>query len=154
MYNIIETKDMNYSKNYFSMSGKIFLLLAIALCLSLFTGNAAAKSLYLLSDIRANPTPLQAYDIALNGTLSYQAEYSFPRYNNGARNIALDSDSGYLFLTYVTFNRIVIINSKTMETVPEMVYPTGSYSGLEGIAYNHQKKCQWLLRNLWRRHIV
>ena len=99
-----------------------------------------AKSLYVLSDIRAFPTPLQAYDIAINGTLTYQAEYSLPRYNNGANNLTLDSDSGYLFITYVGCTQIILVNSKTMVAVPEMVHPTGAYNGLEGIVYNHKKK--------------
>lgn len=140
MRKFLEAKIMFNFEKYFSSQGKIFVLLAAVVCLSSFTATVSAKSLYLLSDIRAFPTPLKVYDIAINGTLTYQADYSLPKYNGGANNLALDSDSGYMFITYVGFNRIILINSKTMIAVPEMVYPTGSYNGLEGIAYNHRKK--------------
>ncbi len=153
MRKLLEAKIMFNFEKYLSSLCKIFVLLAGIMFLSSFTETLSAKSLYLVSDIRAFPTPLKVYDIALNGTLAYQAEYSLPKYNGGANNLALDSDSGYLFVTYSGFNRIVLVNSKTMVAVPEMVYPTGSYNGLEGIVYNHKKKqlyCVDMGRNkLW-----
>ncbi|MBN2589699.1 MAG: DUF11 domain-containing protein [Sedimentisphaerales bacterium] len=135
----LETKVMYNQKSYFCVLNKILILLAIAISMTCIAGTTSAKSLYVLSDIRAYPNPLQAYDIAANGTLTFQAQYSIPRYNNGSIGLALDSDSGYLFVTYLNFNRIVLVNSKTMEPVSEMVAPPGSL-GLEGIVYNHKKK--------------
>ena len=140
MNNIIETKVMYNQKSYLSTSIKILSLIAVMLFLFSFTGTSTAKSLYLLSDIKASPNPIQLYDIAVNGTLTYQEEYYVNRYNGGTNKVALDSDSGYLFVTYVSWPKILLIDSKTMLARPEMEWPTGAYNGLEGIAYNHKKK--------------
>jgi uncharacterized repeat protein (TIGR01451 family) len=128
---------MNNQKKCFKASQILFLLVLVVL-LSVITGTLQAKSLYVLSDIDASPNPLQVYDIAANGTLTFQAQYSLPRYNLGSVGIAMDSDSGYLFVTYVFWNHIVIVNSKTMVTKPEWADAPGSYN-LAGIVYNHKK---------------
>lgn len=140
MCNNLETKVMCNQKEYVSIFNKVLILLVIALFASCITGTASAKSLYVLSDIRAYPNTLQAYDISVSGNLTLQAQYNIPRYNNGSTQLALDSDSGYLFITYQGWTRIVLVNSKTMIPVTEMVSVPGAYNGLEGIVYNHKKK--------------
>ncbi len=129
---------MNNQEKCIFKAGKVLITLTIIVSLAVISGSATGKSLYVLSDINGYPQPLQAYDIAANGTLEFQAEYIIPRYNNGAVGLAIDSDSGYLFVTYVYWNYIILINSETMTTVPEMVYAPGAWN-LAGIVYNHKK---------------
>ncbi|MBN1974995.1 MAG: DUF11 domain-containing protein [Sedimentisphaerales bacterium] len=137
MGNFFENLTMNKQKKCVLKAIKVLLLLAFVM--TVITGAASAKSLYVLSDIEASPNPLRAYDIATNGTLTFQAQYSLPRYNLGATGIALDSESGYLFVTYVFWGSVIVVDSKTMVTIPEMTSAPGAWD-LAGIVYNHAKK--------------
>lgn len=140
MENYFEKEAMNYQSKFNFREGKIVFLLALALIVSMtvISGTASAKSLYVLSDINAYPQPIQAYDIGPNGTLTFQEQYSIPRYNLGVAGLTIDSESGYMFVSYKWWSNIILINSKTMVPVPEMVEAPGSWN-LSGIVYDHKK---------------
>ncbi|MBN2182880.1 MAG: DUF11 domain-containing protein [Sedimentisphaerales bacterium] len=101
------------------------------------TETAAAKSLYVLSDLKANPQPLQAYDIGADGTLAFQAEYEIPQHRLGAVGLAIDSDNGQLFVTYEMSENIELVDAKTMGVTGSVLAPDAS--NLAGIVYDHHK---------------
>jgi len=139
MYRFVEIKGMKSKRYYLSDMSKFLLFLVIVFSITMMTGFASAKSLYLLSDIDAYPNPIQTYDIGSDGSLTFQEQHNLPRYNNGTRGLALDSDSGYLFITYAGWGRIILVNSETMIPLTEMVSVPGAWD-LSGIVYNHKKK--------------
>ena len=113
----------------------IFAITAM-MVMTVFTGAAAAKSLYVIADISAAPTPIQAYDIQGN-TLVYQATYNVPYHGWGAVGIAIDTDSETLFVTYEASNIIEKIDAKTMTSVGSTT--TAGASDLAGIVVDQDK---------------
>ena len=116
----------------------VFLLfLAAAITITAVVESAAAKSLYVIADIKAIPTPLQAYDIAADGTLTFQAEYDIPHRMLGAVGLAIDSDSGHLFVTYEASDEIRSVDATTMRDLGSVIAPDAI--DLAGIVYDHAK---------------
>jgi uncharacterized repeat protein (TIGR01451 family) len=110
---------------------KIAVMLVVALVANLFgitvTGGTALanpKSMYVIADINASPTPIQAYDIAPAPTyLTFQATNTVPRHGGGGVGLAIDSDSGYLFVTYEVSNIIELIDGTTMTSAGTVTAP-------------------------------
>ena len=101
MNKFFENLTMKNQRKYTLRTSKIIFLLSIIVSMTMITCDVSAKSLYVLSDIKANPQPLQVYDIAADGKLTFQSQFYLPKYTMGAVRIAMDSDSGYLFFTYL-----------------------------------------------------
>ena len=101
---------------------------------AVFTGAAAAKSLYVIADINADPTPIQAYDIQ-GGALVYQATHNVPDHGWGAVGLAIDTGSEFLFVTYESSNTIQLVNAKTMADEGTTTAPGAS--NLAGIVVDH-----------------
>lgn len=137
MNKFFENLTMKNQRKYTLRTSKIIFLLSIIVSMTMITCDVSAKSLYVLSDIKANPQPLQVYDIAADGKLTFQSQFYLPKYTMGAVRIAMDSDSGYLFFTYLYWNYILIADSKTMSPI-KIVKAPGSQN-LAGIVYNHKK---------------
>ena len=114
-----------------------FVVLAVAMLVAAATGTAAAKSLYVIADRNADPTPIQAYDIAVNGILTLQTPHLVPYYGTGPVGMAIDSDAGYLFVTYEKSDVIQLLDAETM-TDAGTVIPQGA-ANLAGIVYDHGK---------------
>ena len=118
---------------------KIAVMLVVALVANLFgitlTGGTALanpKSMYVIANINATPTPIQAYDIAPAPTyLTFQATHGVPRHAAGGVGLAIDSDSGYLFVTYEGSNIIELIDGTTMTSAGTVIAP-GAFN-LSGI---------------------
>ena len=72
----------------FRLAG-VIILAAAMLCV--MNGLALAKSLYAIAGINASPTPIRAYNINPDGTLTFQAEYGVPYYAGGAVGLAVDT---------------------------------------------------------------
>ena len=116
----------------------IFLIiLAAGMLITTVTETATAKSLYIIADINADPTPIRAYSIGADGTLSFQTEYGIPKYSRGAVGMAIDTDSKTLFVTYETSNVIQLIDATTMTEIGTTTAPGAS--NLAGIVYDHDK---------------
>jgi len=114
------------------------LVLLMTMLLTAVTGTTRAKSLYIIADIDRKPTPLQAYNIAADGTLTFQAEYGIPYHGSyGAMGLAIDSDSKTLFVTYERSDVIQLINATTM-TGAGVTRATDA-NDLAGIVYDHDK---------------
>ncbi len=113
------------------------LFIAVAVLIVSITANATAKSLYLLADVRTNPSLIQAYDIGIDGFLTFQEEYPIQRRGLGAIGIAVDSDYGYLFITNKYSEKILLLDARTMIT--KDVMNIEGASNLAGIVYDHDE---------------
>lgn len=111
---------------------------SILLLLAMSPGAADAKSLYVITSIVMSPIPIHAYDVSLDGTLTFQGRYDAPFYGTGMVGLALDSESGYLFGTYEDYGDILIIDATTLEGKGRVHVP--SSENLAGIVYDHDKR--------------
>jgi len=110
-----------------------FIMLSVLL---LLPAAAQAKSLYVIDNINASPTPISAYDI--QGTsLVYQTTHNVPSYAGGAVGLGIDTDSEFLFVTYEFTNKIELINAKTMQSEGTATAPNAS--DLAGIVVDQGK---------------
>ena len=101
-------------------------------------GAASAKSLYVISDINADPTPIQSYDIQAAPTyLAYQTTDTVPEYGSGGVGLAIDTDSAMLFVTYENSNTIQLKNATTMLNEGTTTAPGAS--NLAGIVVDQDK---------------
>jgi len=77
-------------------SNAFLVLLAIVMLTTAVTKTATAKSLYVIADMKGASVdgiqPVQAYDIGVDGTLTFQAQYDIPHNMLGAVGMAIDSD--------------------------------------------------------------
>jgi uncharacterized repeat protein (TIGR01451 family)/fimbrial isopeptide formation D2 family protein len=131
-------KDKN--ENKVIKSNTFIALLAIAILTMALTKTAMAKSLYIISDIwfsEDRKQPVQAYDIGVDGTLTFQAQYDIPHRMLGAVGMAIDSDYGYIFITYEASGEIQLIDATRMTDAGVTVAPDAQ--NLAGIVYDHEK---------------
>jgi len=123
------------SKN--TLRANVFIL-ALATILSIgLTQTVAAKSLFVIADINGDPTPVHAYNIGADGTLTFQTEYRIPRFSIGAVGLAIDQENEYLFVTYEGSYVVQLIDAKTMTDRGTVAAP-GSLN-LAGIVYDQRK---------------
>jgi len=121
------------------MKEKIILPIILVALLLLLAGPASAKSLYVIGDINANPSPILSYDIqSAPSYLVYQATNGVPRYAGGAVGIAIDTDSKFLFITYENSNVIQLVDAVTMTGAGSTTAP--SAGNLAGIVVDQVKK--------------
>ena len=137
MNNFIETLAMKKQKgreHIFRL--KLFLkVLLVAIAITLFASTSVqAKSLYLLTDIRSSPSQICKYDIENEGDLTFQSRHNITKQGLGAVDIAIDSDNGYLFITHKFSEKILLVNSTTMEVVDTFTTEGANY--LYGIEYD------------------
>ena len=113
-------------------------IVTMAVLVMATTGSVKAKLLYVLSDVSADPPIVQAYSIAGDGSLTFQAEYSIPRYGLGPLDLTIDSISGHLFIVYTGSNVIQVVDVRAMTDEGTAVVPgTGN---LAGIVYDHDNR--------------
>ncbi|MHC4437884.1 MAG: hypothetical protein ACYS3S_11030, partial [Planctomycetota bacterium] len=101
------------------LSSNTFLaILAITILTTAIPKTAMAKSLYVIADIlgasESRTQPVQAYDIGIDGSLTFQAQHDIPHSMLGAVGLAIDSDHGYVFITYEAGDYIQLIEATTM----------------------------------------
>ena len=114
----------------------VIILAAALLCA--MHGLALAKSVYVIAGINSYPnTPIRAYNINPDGTLTYQAEYGVPAYAGGAVGLAIDTASETLFVTYEVSNVIQLVDARTMTGIGSVTAP-GAYD-LAGIVMDEKK---------------
>ena len=132
-------KDKN--KNHVIKADTFLVLMGIAVLTAAFANTAAAKSLYVIADIlgasESRTQPVQAYDIGVDGTLTFQAQHDIPHSMLGAVGMAIDADSGYVFITYEAGNDIQLLDPVTMIDAGRTRAPDAS--DLAGIVYDHEK---------------
>jgi uncharacterized repeat protein (TIGR01451 family) len=129
-------------KNTLTMARVSSAIVVLAIGMTVFPTAAMAKSLYVIADVRGstgdNTLPVQAYDIGADGTLSFQAQHTMPPRGSGAAEMAIDSDSGYVFIAYGSSGVIQLLDAVTMTDAGSTVAPD-AYD-LAGIVYDHKKK--------------
>ena len=122
-------------------SNTFLILLAIAILTGAITKTSTAKSLYVIADIKGasedRTLPVQAYDIGIDGTLAFQAQHDIPHSMLGAVGMAIDSDYGYIFITYEASDDIQLIEATTMADAGKTRAPDAT--NLAGIVYDHEK---------------
>jgi len=122
-------------------SNALLALLAVAVLTTAVTKTAMAKSLYVIADIKGasedRTQPVQAYDIGIDGTLLFQAQHDIPHSMLGAVGMAIDSDYGYVFVTYEASGEIQLIEATTMTDAGTVTAPDAT--DLAGIVYDHEK---------------
>lgn len=124
-----------------SRANTFLILLAVAVSLMVVPANVTAKSLYVIADIGQpsadKPTPVQAYHIEADGSLTLQAEYGIPRRMLGAVGITIDTDHGFLFITYEASDEIQLVDARTMTDEGTTTAPDAR--DLAGVVYDHDK---------------
>ena len=99
----------------------------------------SAKSLYVITNLNTNPTPVRAYDVnPSTGLLTYQTQHTVTTYSGGGVDAAMDSDNGYLFIVYEFSPTVNIIYGKNMKQVGTVNMPSNSRTS--GIVYDHKRK--------------
>ena len=124
----------------FRLAG-VIILAAAMLCV--MNGLALAKSLYAIAGINASPTPIRAYNINPDGTLTFQAEYGVTYLGWGAVGLAVDTASEALFVTYELSNIIQLVDAKTMTGIGSTTAPGAS--NLAGIVMDEAKKLLYIV---------
>lgn len=122
--------------------------LLVVVLVACSVGMAAAKSLYVISDIASSPTPIQAYDIHKPAPpyLVHQATSPVPHHGGGAVGLAIDTDSAVLFVTYEMSNVIEIVDAQTMASLGSTTAP-GAFN-LAGIVVDQEKKLVYAVDRL------
>jgi len=121
------------SKSIFIIYGLIILGIVF-----LISGTVCAKSLYTISAINANPTPIEAYNIEFNGSITFQAAYQAPFHGGGAVGIDIDSDSETLFITYEYTNLIQVLDANSIVDLGTTT--VSGANSLAGIAFDNEKQ--------------
>ncbi len=112
----------------------IVLAILALVSVSYFEG-VSGKSLYIIGNINANPTPISAFDIQpAPNYLVYQSVNMVPRRGDGGVGLAIDSDSGILFVTYEESNTVELVNGTSMLSIGSSQAP--DTENLAGIVYD------------------
>lgn len=123
-------------------SNTFLALISIIILTTAVTQTAVAKSLYVIADIlgasESRTQPVQAYDIGVDGKLTFQAQHDIPHSMLGAVGMAIDADSGYVFITYEAGNDIQLLDPITMVDAGRTRAPDAT--DLAGIVYDHEKR--------------
>jgi uncharacterized repeat protein (TIGR01451 family) len=131
----------NQSKKNNVRANIILIILAAGILITAVTETATANSLYVIADIGQSgvdrSTPVQAYHIEADGSLTFQAKYVIPRIRLGAVGITIDTDHGFLFITYEASDEIQLVDARTMTGEGTTMAPGAT--NLAGIVYDHDK---------------
>ena len=115
------------------LSGVLLTALAI-----MMVGTASAKSLYVIANINASPTPIQTYDIqGAPNYLVFQSETGVTRFGGGAVGLAIDNVSAKLFVTYEISNTIQLLDATNFDDLGTTTAPGAT--NLPGIAVDQGK---------------
>ncbi len=118
------------------LNQRIPVIVSLIILITAISATAEAKSVYVIADTTATPSPLQAYDIQ-GSSLVYQATHSLSRAAAVGLAIDADSDSGFLFVTFEATNIIetIEVDAETMVSVGTVTAPGAS--DLAGIVADH-----------------
>lgn len=116
----------------------LFVIIICFMGLFFMTSIAVAKSLYVIANINASPTPVHTYDIqGAPNYLVFQAEQSITFRGGGGVGIAIDSDSAKLFVTYEISNIIQLLDATTFADLGTTTAPGAT--NLSGIVVDQGK---------------
>jgi 6-phosphogluconolactonase (cycloisomerase 2 family) len=132
---------MKSAKNILHVSRSVFLVAALVLGLGgVCTHVAQARSLYVIGSITnfGNPLPIMAYDIAPDGSLTFQRQQTIPFRDGGAVGIAVDWQSEYLFVTFEYSDTISLLDARTLAEVGKV--SAANAENLAGVVYDQSKE--------------
>ena len=136
-----ENSIMNEKNKTSVFVARALLLLTAVTIITAGAETVKAKSLYMIADHvdtdSDNTQPVHAYNIGADGKLTFQAEHRIRHRMLGAVGAAIDSDSGYLFITYEIYEKIRVVDGTTMTDVDEIL--AEGARDLAGIVYDHSK---------------
>lgn len=118
------------------MKKKLILILAIGMML-LIAAPVAGKSMYVIGAINEPYAPIVAYNINPDGTFTYQTTTNVDQHALGPNGIAIDTDSGVLFITYEGSTVIEIVDAVTMIGLGDTAAPGAD--NLAGIVVDQSK---------------
>lgn len=99
----------------------------IAGMLALAAPAASAKSLYVIANINASPTPIRTYDIQpAPAYLAFQATQTVPSFAGGAVGLGIDTASAKLFVTYEVSNVIELVSATNFANLGQTTAPGAS----------------------------
>lgn len=112
------------------------MVIMVVMAVMALTGMAQAKSLYVVADTNSYPSPIQAYNVNPDGTLTFQTQYYLmvPTVPVG---LAVDTATNTLFATCDSSNIIYLVCAKTMTDIGSVTAP-GAYD-LAGIVVDAGK---------------
>lgn len=116
----------------------VFAMTAVVLLALIMAGAAESKSLYVITNINQNPTPISAYSVEPDGSLIFQISTTIPSHGLGAVDIAIDTDSEFLFVTYESSSVIQLIDAKTMTDEGTTAAPGAN--NLAGVVVDQKNK--------------
>jgi len=105
------------------------MLFAFTASVMFFSTTTEAKSLYVISNINADPTPIDAYNIEPPPGppyLVHQATHYVPEHGWGGVGISIDTDSKCLFVVYEANDIIELIDAETMKSLGTTTAPGAS----------------------------
>jgi uncharacterized repeat protein (TIGR01451 family) len=102
----------------------VSIIITAMVVFTVFTGAAAAKSLYVISD--THNEDFDAYFIHPDGTVSKQIDIGIPSHGYGAVGVAIDESSATLFITYEADNTVELVDAITMAKIGNTTAPGAS----------------------------
>ncbi|MEW6706562.1 MAG: hypothetical protein AB1430_17070, partial [Pseudomonadota bacterium] len=112
---------------------------ALGAALAALIATADAKSLYLIANINASPTPIRTYDIqSAPSYLAFQAAQTIPARAGGAVGLAIDTENRKLFTTYEGSNVIQLVDATNFANLGTTTAP-GAYD-LAGVVIDQAKR--------------
>ena len=115
----------------------VMVVVAMAVFAFAMAGIASAKSMYVISDLNANPPELQSYDIT-GSTLVWQTTNTILNHGYGPVGLTIDTDSAMLFVTYENSNTIELVDATTMASEGFTTAPGAS--NLAGVVVDQDKQ--------------
>ena len=131
---------MKSVKGKIHVFGSSLLLVVVLLAMGwAWTPVAQGRSLYAIGSITSwtEWLPVLVYDIGPDGTLTFQTQQRIPYRDSGAVGIAIDWQSGHLFVTYELSGFLEILDARTMASIGEVSAPGAE--NLAGIAFDESK---------------
>jgi len=129
---------MNRSASASTRICRTILTFFSVLSLVVATGVVQAKSMYVIANINASPTPIRTYDIqAAPSYLVFQSQTTVPAFAGGAVGLAIDTASAKLFITYEVSNNIQLVDATNFANLGTTAAPGAS--NLAGIVVDQGK---------------
>jgi uncharacterized repeat protein (TIGR01451 family) len=113
-------------------------VLALVTAFAVLTGPATAKSLYVIANINANPTPIRTYDIqSAPNYLVLQSQVGVPFRAGGGVGLGIDTAANKLFVTYENSNVIQLVDAVSFANLGTTTAPNAF--NLAGIVVDQGK---------------
>ena len=123
-----------------SLGKKLIAILSITIIFTILTSTTFAKSLYVIT--KHETSKVAAYQIQDDHLNNQSTADGLPDHAAGAVGLALDPDSGIMFVTYESSNIIEMVNARTLAPLGKSKTVTGvsGPGGLAGIVFDQTRQ--------------